>query len=99
MLAVTTRTSTYLVNEEEGWIQRVPGNPDDVNGDQFFVAALRKDGDRIPLLEISPIEVGKDMIMMLDIVGDGVTVTHRRTTPVKEIVDVTAPEDSHERQS
>lgn len=91
MLAVSTQTSTYLVNQEEGWVQRVPG---DVATDEFMSVGLRMDGERIPLLDINDIEVGKDMIMALDIVGDGQTVTLRHTTPVKEIVDVTAPEES-----
>lgn len=96
MLAVSTQTSAYLINQEEGWIQRVPGDPDAVRDPAFRVAACRLDGERIPLIKmLSDITVGEDLVMLINVVGDGETVTVRRTTPVREIIDVTDPEASH----
>lgn len=86
MYAVTTQTAAYLINRDEGWIQRVPDTPDDDN--YYLVAALRKDGERIPLISMEEPEVGKPMLMLLDVVQDGVTSTSRLTTPVREIIDL-----------
>jgi hypothetical protein len=85
-MAVVTEASGYLVNLEEKWVLRTPGG----NHDNWVypVAELRRDGERIELVQvIGEIKVGAPMVMLLRIRDDGV-YTARRTTPVIAVVEL-----------
>lgn len=49
---------------------------------------LRRDEEVVPLLAIEPVAVGQPMRMVIDVVGDGQTVTQRTTSPVTSIWEV-----------
>lgn len=99
LLAVLTQTGSYLVNQEDHWIQRVAGDPSQETPG-FVVHDLRLDSERIPLIKmVSDIKVGEDMVMLLDVVQDGMTVTVRRTTPVREIIEVGTTPTTREEES
>jgi len=48
---------------------------------KFPTDPLRKDGEDRPLLGVSEIAIGSDMILILDVRGDGIP-TRRWTSPV-----------------
>lgn len=77
---VRTETSAYLLDLGEMFAQRFPGKP---AGD-VLVSYLRRDEDKIELIEIMMLELGEPMVLVLNLRGDGV-VTIRATTLVQEI--------------
>lgn len=82
---VWTESSCYLIDLKERWIIRERGagvGPLPDLPPLAEASTLRRDGDQIPLLEMYQLEIGKPMIMLLDVRGDGVS-TVRTTTYVR----------------
>ena len=79
-LRVRTASSTYVVDLDEGWVDRQPGHE---------ATVLRHDAERLRLLGLArPICLGEPMFLVLaGLAGPG-TVTLRRSTPVVEIAPV-----------
>lgn len=86
-LLVRTETSSYLIHRstDKPYVIRNP-NESDLHAlkNEVAVSVLRKDGEQIPLLNMSEPKVGERLRLTLDIRGDGV-VTFRETTFVQEI--------------
>lgn len=90
VLAVTERDGVYLVTTLTGSayvidFQKMTAtrNPNPYDEDQE--KNLRKDGEERPLIGISEIAIGSDMILILDVRGDGVPTRRWRTTPAIRI--------------
>lgn len=74
-MKVITKSSVYVI--EDDMVTRHPVAED--------ASDLRKDDEAHPLLEIlQPPVVGRSMILLIDVRGDGVA-TVRTTTPVVEV--------------
>ena len=71
---VTTDESEYTLDIGHGLVRRRP-----VTGDH-----LRADGDWVPLLAVFDLEVGRPMVLLLDVRGDG-RPTFRFSTRVVRI--------------
>lgn len=80
---VFTYGSVYWVNQEEHWVLRSPGAPLD---DNYKVASLRMDGERIHIREVLNMREGEAMVLLLQIEEDLDVATLRITSPVLEIV-------------
>ena len=79
-LRVRTASSTYLVDLEEGWISRQPGEDS---------AVLSYDAERITLVGMGrPIALGHPMVLVLSGLATSGALTVRLTTPVVEIAPV-----------
>jgi hypothetical protein len=82
-LVSTLTGSAYIIDFDTMTATRTP-NPYDDDDEK----TLRKDGEERPLLGISEIAIGRDMILLLDLRGDGVP-TRRWTSPVIRIERLT----------
>lgn len=85
---VTTLTSRYFLDLDTHQMMRQPGGG---NAGRYgwdsgppSVAALRRDGDVVPLRSIANCRVGESLVLYLDLRGDGV-VTMRQATQVVSI--------------
>jgi hypothetical protein len=78
-VVTTLNGSAYVIDFDNMTSKRTP-NPSEEDDDKN----LRKDGEERPLLAASDIAIGSDMILMLDIRGDGIP-TRRWTSPVIRI--------------
>ena len=76
---VTTVASEYLLDLDRRVIQRFP-DPNNLEA-----AGLRRDAEEIVLMEIVSCEVGRSMVLLIDLDVSGVLVTTRRTTPIVAI--------------
>ena len=83
MKKIRTMSSTYLLGD--GFISRLPNETVE---DGWQQAILRRDGDRLELVEIEGPVVGQRMRMVVKIREDGV-LTVRQTTPVVSIEELT----------
>lgn len=83
---VTTETSVYLLDLDDGHVTRVPdaGAGAIEGASPVVVASLRRDYERLPLIAIAQCEVGAPFRMLLDIRGDGIP-TLRETTCVRDL--------------
>lgn len=78
---LVTESSSYLVDFDEKTVTRSPGK----GGGAILldpppaVAELRKDGQPIRLIDFGGVEIGKSVVMALDLMDDGF-VTPRITT-------------------
>ncbi|GAB2526674.1 hypothetical protein [Paramicrobacterium agarici] len=59
-----------------------------------FSAALRRDGGEAILLEVIECEVGRPMLLLIDLSWPGVMQTTRATTPVTRIERIGGDDDS-----
>lgn len=76
----TESASSYLldVGPESSTLNRAPAG---VPIGDYESAALRKDGETVPLLAIVRLELGHPAVFLIDVRGDGIP-TVRGTTPV-----------------
>ena len=83
---VTTLTSRYFLDLDTRQVMRRPGgtNLRRPGSDSSGVAALRNDGDVVPLRSVAHCRVGDSLVLYLDLRGDGV-VTIRQSTQVTTI--------------
>lgn len=83
-MKVTTETSVYEFTIEEGqqFMTRLPQEWEVPEG--VYRNVLRRDGERMKVVSLEPVEVGRPMIMMIDLRQDGV-LTLRRTTLVTKV--------------
>lgn len=79
-MIVVTKSSTYLVDDDYRWIIRSPGQ----HTEDWLVAELRRDGERIEVVSCDPPVVGRRWDLLLDLRKDGV-LTWRNTTPVVRV--------------
>lgn len=83
---VTTETSVYLLDLDDGHVTRVPdagaGNAD--RRPPVAIAVLRRDHEPIKLLEVMRCEVGLPMQLVLDVRRDGLP-TLRTSTRVRDL--------------
>lgn len=84
---ITTESGTiYVVDCAARFAQRFPRlRPPTTEYATEPVYDLRRDEGRIPLLHIERLIVGERAVLILDVVGDGQTMTVRDTTPVLSI--------------
>lgn len=75
-LVVTMTGSRYRIDLDNDTATRFP-DPDDPDPSKN----LRQDETERPLLGMGALEIGHDLVMVLDVRGDGIP-TVRRTTPV-----------------
>ncbi|KQQ28653.1 hypothetical protein [Frondihabitans sp. Leaf304] len=75
-LVVTLTGSHYRIDFDQKTATRFP-DPDDADP----AKNLRQDENERPLLRMGALEIGHDLVMVLNIRGDGIP-TVRRTTPV-----------------
>ncbi|RKR76306.1 hypothetical protein [Frondihabitans australicus] len=78
-LVTTMNGSAYVIDFDKMTARRTP-NPDDDDDEKN----LRKDGEERSLLGMSRVAIGADMVMILDIRGDGIP-TRRWTSMVIRI--------------
>lgn len=86
---VHTEGAIYLINEDEGWMQRYPRNEPWTASwatTRAMVNPCYGDGERMPLISIEQLEVGKNMWLTYRR-ADG-THMPRQTTYVLEIIEV-----------
>jgi hypothetical protein len=88
-ITVLTETSAYLIDLDAMTATRLPG--DGAGADTSMptpplLADLRRDAEAIPLLNRPELVIGQPMTLLLNLVGDGITTTVRRTTNVREII-------------
>ena len=76
---ITTDAAEYLLDLDRRVIQRFP-DPNNLEA-----AGLRRDAEEIVLMEIVSCEVGRSMVLLIDLDVSGVLVTTRRTTPIVAI--------------
>lgn len=84
---LTATGSRYLVElEGERSLTRLPSDrsPIQAYGD-IPASSLRRDNEAIPLIKIGRLKVGARGALVLDILGDGVTITVRDTSEVVSI--------------
>ncbi|MHA7295186.1 hypothetical protein [Arthrobacter sp. HLT1-21] len=84
---ITTESGTvYVVDCTLGFVQRFPKlRRPTTDYVPLPVQDLRRDEGRIPIIRIERLVVGERGVLILDVVGDGQTVTVRTTTPVLSI--------------
>lgn len=82
-LVVTTSTSTYVLNTDEGTCTRFPDTVEREPSEYDDVMLLRNDCRPIPMPWFRPPVVGESMVLLLMI--EPPTVTQRTTTPVTKI--------------
>lgn len=87
--AVTTETSSYIVNLTENTVTRIPGDLATPPLTDIITATLRRDNTTVPLLMLRLCRVGEPMQLLLDIRGDGIP-TLRTTTIVQSIEPIEA---------
>lgn len=78
-LVTTLSGTSYVIDFGNGTALRRP-DPNDEDDEK----TLRRDDEARPLLGCGPIAIGSDMVLILDIRGDGIP-TRRWTTPVIRI--------------
>lgn len=80
IVRVTTQSSSYVIDRDEGTLIRYPGPP----SLDWDVAALRRDQAHVRLIEIVHLKVGDPAVFLLDGLA-AVGQTTRTTTPVVSI--------------
>ena len=86
-LVVTTRTASYLIDHDAGTLTRHPASHTPAG---YRTAELRRDGDAVPLIAVLECAVGRPLVALIDVRGDGVP-TLRRSTEVRAIEAVGGP--------
>jgi hypothetical protein len=81
---VSTESSTYLLDLDAGVATRSPAGA--------AVPAMRRDHEPVRLHSVALAEVGAPLALVLDGGGNG-ALTLRRSTPVREIVRLTAAQE------
>ena len=76
---VTTLSSVYLIDLTAGRLRRVP-SVDDAES-----SILRRDADWIDIIAVESIDVGRGMVLLIDLHVEGVLATTRRSTTVVSI--------------
>lgn len=76
----TARGTTYVVDVTAEWIERHPAG----------TAPLRRDGERLKLLGLTPVVVGEPLRYAVDLPTEGMTYTSRQSTDVVSMARVDA---------
>jgi len=77
--AVTTESSTYVIDLDAMTVSRSPGSgPSEV-------ATMRRDGETLTLLVLAECTVGRALAIFVDLGIDGVPWTFRASTDVRSI--------------
>ena len=86
---VATESSAYILDLDARTARRSPGyGVGPVSNGHVHLSQMRRDEAPIPLEEIITLEVGKPMLLLLDVREDGV-LTLRRSTIVAAITEIT----------
>ncbi|MHA7297670.1 hypothetical protein [Pseudarthrobacter sp. MDT3-1] len=80
---VTASGSIYRISLDDRCLMRLPSDQEANEAYKNVAAtALRLDSENIPLVKIGRLKVGYRGMLLLDIVGDGATVTVRDTSEI-----------------
>lgn len=80
----TASGTTYVIDVTGEWIERHPRG----------VAPLRRHGDRLRLLGLTPVVVGEPLRYAVDVLADGATYTSRQSTEVVSVDRVDADQSA-----
>lgn len=80
-----TRWPDMRVVEERLGVGESPARLNPGAEEAALPSAMRRDRDSVRLVALRPVVVGEPMVMVVDVVGDGVTYTTRQTTVVVEV--------------
>ena len=84
---VTASGSRYELDLDRGTLMRVPKN------NEILDRGLRCDREAVRLVAVQECTVGREMMLLIDLGIDGVTVTSRRSTRVLTIEPLTPDAD------